>query len=288
MSDKARELFNEGKKLFRDGKYGQAEAAFEAAWAIALKSKGIAANLGECEMHLGKNREAAEHLAISLRLASKDDPQRARTMGNLAAVKAKIGTLVVQANVAGAEVLVDGQRVGEAPLVDPIFVEPGKRTVRVRLEGYASWEKQLDIAAGQEVPLEAKLEKPAPIPTATATATASATATAPPPPNRLPSLIAFGAGGVGLVVGAIAGAASMAALGDVRDACGGTKSCPPSQRNAVSTGGTLADVSTVGFIVAGVGAAVGVTLWMVPIGRSASARAAVTVGPSFVGVKGAF
>ncbi len=221
MSDKARDLFNEGKKLFRDGKYGQAEAAFEAAWALALKSKGIAANLGECEMHLGKNREAAEHLAISLRLASKDDPQRARTAANLAAVKAKIGTLVVTANVAGAEVLVDGQRVGEAPLVDPIFVEPGKRTVRVRLEGFASWEKELDVTAGQEVPLDVTLEKPAPIPTATATV--SATATAPPPPNRLPSYLAFGVGGAGLLVGAITGAASMAALGDVREACGGTK-----------------------------------------------------------------
>jgi len=285
MSDKARELFNEGKKLFRDGKYGPAEASFEAAWALALKSKGIAANLGECEMRLGKNREAAEHLAISVRLAQQDDPQRAKTVANLAAVKAKIGTLNVSANVS-AEVLVDGKKVGDTPLLDPIFVEPGKVKVRVRQEGYTSWEKELDVAAGQEVPLDVKLEKPAPIPTVTATT--SATATAPPPPNRVPSYVAFGVGGVGLLLGAITGGASLAAFNDVRTACGDLAHCPETQRGAVSTGGTLADLSTAGFVVAGVGAAVGVTLWLVPIGRSSSTRAAVSVGPSSISVKGAF
>lgn len=199
MSDKARELFNEGNKLFREGKYGAAEASFEAAWGLALKSKGIAANLGECEMRLGKYREAAEHLAISLRLAPPSDPQRQRTAANFAAVKAKIGTLVLKASPDGAEVFVNGQRAGEAPLPDPIFVEPGRVKVRVRNEGYASWEKELDLAAGQEVPLDVTLEKSAPVPSASATAT---TIPPPPPRSRIPALVLGGAAIVSAAVGA--------------------------------------------------------------------------------------
>lgn len=201
MSDKAVELFNEGKKLFRDGKYGQAEAAFEAAWAIALKSKGIAANLGEAEMHLGKFREAAEHLTISLRLAAPDDSQRPRTAANLATVKAKIATLTVKTNVDGAEIFVNGKKVADAPLLDPIFVDPGKVKLRVRLEGYLSWEKEIDATAGQELPLDVTMERPAPVPPVTA----SATALVPPPPpprSKVPAFVAGGVGLIGIAVGA--------------------------------------------------------------------------------------
>jgi len=200
MSDKALQLFNEGKKLFRDGKYGQAEASFEAAWAIALQSKGIAANLGETEMHLGKPREAAEHLTISLRLAPPNDPQRPRTAANLATVKAKIGTLVVTANVEGAEVFVDGKKMGDTPLADPIFVDPGKIKLRVRREGYAPQEKELDVAAGQELPLAIQLALPAPPPTVSA----SATATAPlPPRSKGPAVVLGGVGLVSVVLGGV-------------------------------------------------------------------------------------
>ena len=79
----------------------------------------------------------------------------------------------------------------------------------------------------------------------------------------------------------------MAKYGEVAKACNGT-ACPEGVRGDADTGRTLAHVSTAGFVLAGVGAAVGVTLLLVPVGTKEPARAALTVGPSFLGVKGAF
>lgn len=284
MSDKARELFNEGKKLYREGKFGQAEASFEAAWGLALQSKGIAANLGDCELRLGKFREAAEHLAISARLAPPEDPQRAKTMASLAAAKAKIGTLVVKTNIP-AEVMLDGKRIGDAPLLDPIFVDPGKVKLRVRQEGYTSWEKEIDVAAGQEIPLDVALQKPAPIPTATATVTT--TATAPPPPNRVPAYVAFGVGGVGLLVGIATGAVALSMKSDLVQKCSPAKECPLGVRGDYDTMAAMSHASTVGLVAAGLGTAVGVTLLVIDARKSAT-KTSLVVGPTFVGVKGAF
>ena len=294
MSDKALELFNEGKKLFREGKYGQAEASFEAAWAIALKSKGIAANLGECEMRLGKHREAAEHLAISLRLAPPADPQRARTEGNFATVKGKIGTLVVQTRPAGAEIFVNGKKAGDAPLIDPIFVDPGKVKLRVRLEGYTSWEKELEVATGQEGPLEVPLEKLATVPTATATATA--TAPPPPPRSKVPAYVGGGIGVAAAVAGGVLLGVGFAQRADVdermpRDADGkplcvrsadaGPELHPdcPALRDQTATALTMANAGLPILIGGGIVIAGAITYFFWAGGKGASAKAAMRLTP---------
>ena len=69
----------------------------------------------------------------------------------------------------------------------------------------------------------------------------------------------FGVAGVGLVVGSITGALSLAKTGSIKSspACAGTV-CNPSEDGELSAARTMATVSTVSFIAAGVGAVVGV------------------------------
>src|ERR1700687_6037278 len=61
---RARALHVEGARLFELGKYDQAYVAFLAAWALK-KHPQIAANLGDCEVKIGKYRDAAEHFAFA-------------------------------------------------------------------------------------------------------------------------------------------------------------------------------------------------------------------------------
>jgi hypothetical protein len=66
-----------------------------------------------------------------------------------------VGALQLNVEPAGAEVLVDGASVGKAPLAGEVFVEPGKRAIEARLDGYTTAKATVDIAAGasREVPL---------------------------------------------------------------------------------------------------------------------------------------
>lgn len=64
------------------------------------------------------------------------------------------GSLRVSSSVSGAEVLVDGRSVGNAPISVP-DVEPGNHTVTVRAAGHDDWEQNVNVNAGQQTVLHA-------------------------------------------------------------------------------------------------------------------------------------
>jgi hypothetical protein len=111
--------------------------------------------------------------------------------------------------------------------------------------------------------------------------------------SLVPAFVAFGVGVAGLGVGAVTGAMSMSNVSDLRNKCPGNV-CPSSQQSQIDSTKTLGTVSTVGFIVGGVGAAAGVTLLLLrkPSGESAAARHPRTVVPwvgvGTAGVEGTF
>lgn len=60
----------------------------------------------------------------------------------------QVGALTIQVEPAGAEVLIDGQSKGKAPLEERSFVDPGKHTIEVKLDGYKAAQVVVDMAAG--------------------------------------------------------------------------------------------------------------------------------------------
>lgn len=149
---------------------------------------------------------------------------------------------------------------------------PGTHVIEARLARYATASQKFDAKEGAAERVELVLA-----PEAATDAT----------PSRTPAYVAFGVGGAGLLTGIITGGVSLAKYGDVKDACNAELVCPATLRGEADTSKALGHVSTAGFVLAGVGAAVGVTLLLVTPGRSAS-NAALSIGPGFVGVKGAF
>lgn len=150
LTDQARELHLKGAALFEKGEYPQAEAAFLAAWAIK-KHFQIAANLGACELKLGKSRAAAEHLAYAVRaFVPQDSPERATAAKLLAEARAKIATVTLSVDTDGADVLVDGALVGTTPLAEPLFVEPGSHTIDVRRDGEVRASAKVDAKEGSD------------------------------------------------------------------------------------------------------------------------------------------
>ncbi|HEV8548840.1 MAG TPA: PEGA domain-containing protein, partial [Polyangiaceae bacterium] len=140
----------------------------------------VALGLGQAELNLAQYMRAAEHLGFALsNLPPRESPElraRAEELMNLA--KAQLSSVRVTVDPAGAEVLVDGQSVGRAPLGAEVPVEVGQHVISARQPGYDTADVRVDALSGQVHPVELHLSLAAglaPLPVA-----------APPPSERSP------------------------------------------------------------------------------------------------------
>lgn len=145
----ATELFEQGAAAHDRGDLEEARARYAASFALH-QSPQTAANLGVVEGRLGRHREAAEHLAFALARYREegDDARRRRMAEELSRVLGYVGELRVEAP-AGAEILVDGRPAGTAPLVLPVYVEPGVHRVEARTGAGSSLPVEVRIDAGE-------------------------------------------------------------------------------------------------------------------------------------------
>jgi hypothetical protein len=145
----ARKRFQEGVAAADAGNYEAARVAFQQAY--ALKSHpSVLQNLGQSELRTGRHVEAARHLALFLSDAGVGTPQeREAVRASLAEAETKAGKLVIDVDVEGAEVTVDGETIGRSPFAAPFYFEPGRRSLRVRRAGYREVSQTQQIAAGR-------------------------------------------------------------------------------------------------------------------------------------------
>lgn len=272
LTDVARELYEQGGVAYQKNDFEKAYAAYLGAWRLK-KHWQIAVNLGGSARKLGKHREAAEYFSYYLREAPKDDASTSRSdvEAALADAKTHVGELHAAVEDTGAEVLVDGEVVGTSPIAAPIFVDPGEHTLTVRRDGAVTASAKVVTNAGEQK-----------------TVTLSAKTAAAPKPRTVPAVIAFSAGGAGLLAGVIGGALAGVNNADLAKKCKPTGACPESARGELTDTHILTTTSTAGFVLAGVGGAVGAALLLVPVKATTGAQATVEIGPTFVGVRGVF
>ncbi|WP_437777693.1 hypothetical protein [Sorangium sp. So ce1097] len=148
--ERAAQLYREGNQLYDEGKFVEAEARYQAAWDLQ-QSFDVAGNLGNVELEVNQPREAAEHLLYALEtfpLGEKAE-KKSFLQKRLAEAKAQVGTLRISVNVDDAEVFIDGKRIGQSPVKDQVFVDPGKRTIEAR-RGGARTSTSLFVARGSD------------------------------------------------------------------------------------------------------------------------------------------
>jgi hypothetical protein len=135
VTEVARQRYNEGVKAFDAGRYEDARAAFLQAYALK-RHPAVLLNLGQSEIRSGHYEDAGNHLQQFLREHTTASPdQRAAAEKGIADAKKKAGFVVVLVDSNGADVSVDGTVVGKSPLLDPVFVKPGKHTFYATLQG---------------------------------------------------------------------------------------------------------------------------------------------------------
>ena len=146
---RADELFRQGKALVKEDKWEDARRAYLAGWQIK-RGYDIAGNLGSVELELGLSQDAAEHLGYCIKSfpATGTAAQLAYIKGRFEEARQRVAALAIQVNVDGAEVHVDGRSIGRSPFPDDVYIEPGARTLEVKLAGFAPSKRELTAAKG--------------------------------------------------------------------------------------------------------------------------------------------
>ncbi|MCA9627070.1 MAG: hypothetical protein KC766_05375 [Myxococcales bacterium] len=131
MTEMARQRFQEGVQYYDAKDYEKARAAFLQAYALK-KHPSVLLNLAQSELRSGHEADAAQHFDQFLREnPSASAAERSEAQKGLEAAKAKVASVPVTAPT-GAQVFVDGEPVGTAPLPAPIYLSPGNHKLEAR------------------------------------------------------------------------------------------------------------------------------------------------------------
>jgi hypothetical protein len=257
----ARTLMADAREMRERGDNAGAAEKFKAADAI-MKVPTTGLETARTLAALGKLVEARDVLAAVARIPTcPDDPapfaearNAARKLDEDLAPRIPAIRIAVKGAPPGAatEVKVDDVAVPEAALAAPRRVNPGRHVVTVRA-GNTEGSQQVDVAEREVKDVAVEVH-------ATSGGGGGGPIEVKPSGGFISKPVAFaalGVGGVGIVVGAITGIMAMGAKSDAEKGCVNNK-CPPATYSDLDKAQSMATVSTVAFIIGGVGVAVGV------------------------------
>lgn len=294
---KADDLYRKGNAAFEAGNLEAALGFFKDAFALK-QSSDIAGNLGATEHKLGHDREAAEHLSLSLRIFPVNGKERARkvTLENLAEAKAKVGCFNFTVNADGAKIQLGDRTVGPTPIADIVCAYPATYTIRVERDGYEMHMREVKAEVGQELPVSIVLKPKQ------ASGSGGAGASGAEGAGATGSAGAGGAGGSGagepddskpiwpaIVLGSVAAAGLGVGIGltvagrgkygeaeDLIGSCAGpTAACVADAQSLLDDSDLLQNIGIAGFAIGGA-AAIGTLIYLVVPGASSGGKPAAS------------
>jgi hypothetical protein len=305
----ARELAREGQAAFDRGDFESAADRFARADAL-VHAPTLLLALARAQNKLGKLVQSYESYSRILRegVPEGSPPVFKKAFEDakkeVEPIRARLGWVTIDVKgPANARVSIDDTAVPPAAVGVRRAVNPGGHVIKAEAEGFLPAEQSISVAEGESAAASLVLEPDPNSQVAAATGASAAQASqgngakieAPPDApraagstSRTLGFVALGVGAAGLVVGGVTGVMALGKRGDLDDACPGGQ-CPEGQRANLDGYRRLGTVSTIGFIVGGVGAATGVTLLLTS--RKGSERSQTTslrLGASSVSVSRSF
>lgn len=158
LAPDAKKHFETGVALAQRGQWDGARTSFKAAYE-ASKNPRVLFNVAIAERQLGRyaaaidvfNRELAEGKG---QLTPEEE---AEIRAVIAGLEKLVGTLTVDVSEPGADVFVDGERVGQSPLAAPLRVALGRRNVRASKAGFSDTTESVEIQGGGSAKVTLKM-----------------------------------------------------------------------------------------------------------------------------------
>lgn len=156
----AKAEYEAGKILYQDGDHANALLKFKRAYEVSNDPR-LLWNVAACE----KNLRHYTKVLTAIEKYQKDggalltDDDRKDADDLVKTVRTLVSTLHVKVEEPGAEVFVDGEKVGQTPLAAPVLVDVGARKIRIAKPGFKDFERTEQVAGATDVTVTAKLEK---------------------------------------------------------------------------------------------------------------------------------
>ena len=288
-------LVEQGLQLREARRDEEALAKFERAHAIA-PSPRTRAQIALAKQALGRWAAAETDLADAL--AAMADPwiakHRAALEGALVTIRTHLGDLVVTGGVEGADVTVDGARVGALPLAGPVRLEVGTHTLEVTRRGFYSVSKP--VAIQSDAPARVALDMRARAPDDAGDGARPPPIATPPPATTSSSGLGFTVAGVAMGVAGLGlvglGIGGVVARGAQVSAYNDDATCPPIDapmkpaacQSRVDSARTWEAVGVVGFVAGAALVAGGAVVMILGGAAGAKPAASISCAPSFGGV----
>lgn len=315
----ARTLAGEGQEALEKKDFTTAADRFARADSI-IHAPTLQLGLARAQVGLGKlvaaqetyNRIGREGVAASSPPTWAEAVETARN--EVASLAPRVPQVVITVKgTSTARVTIDDAPIPGAALGVKRPADPGTHLIRASAEGFAPAESSITLREGATgtVTLELKpvavakppaptvvappVSAPPPIPTVGPVATPTPPPVVPTSPEaasgstqKTLGFVALGVGGVGLVLGAVTGGLAIGKHGDLATSC--ARGCPADKLDELGSYHTLGALSTVGFIVGGVGAAAGTILLLTLPAKKPAEEPRVTpvLGLGYLGAKGTF
>jgi hypothetical protein len=275
----AREAFRLGSGLAKQGQWADALAAFERSRGLHAHAATIY-NIGYCERALARYTRARAHFVRALadnaaRGGGELTTQQVlQTKSFLEEIEARLVRLAVTIEPSGSALAVDGRplelvvggsarltlvagtRPGGEPEPTPsddfdLVLDPGEHVFALAGSDGRSQVITEHFEPGSNRSLTLRIAAP------------ERTRTARSRMSPLAGWLALGMGGAALTAGAIAGGVALSAKGDLDDSCLTPGACPAESEDDINRMQDAANLSTAGFVVGGVGLALGTTLLII-------------------------
>jgi hypothetical protein len=297
----ARQLGEEGTKLFEAGDYAGALDRFRRADALVPRQT-LGLRIARCLDKLGRLTEAYERYVAVARMpvAAGLEPDivvlqneaKVKADAEGAALAARIPSLVIEVKGGGpdASVTVDGVVVPPALLGVKRAVDPGVHKIVATSAGRRA-SRDVNVKEGEALPVALTFDAAAPTqPGPVSPAATTPVAEVSPPPKssaqRSAGIALLALGGAGIVAGAAVGGAAVAKKSSLVAACGANLQCRPSAWGDADAYNTLRVATTGGLVAGAVLAATGAVVFAT-VPKSAP-PAALWIGPRGLGVRGSF
>ncbi|MFZ5891502.1 MAG: tetratricopeptide repeat protein [Myxococcota bacterium] len=277
--------FNEGRKLMEAGRATEACPKFESSQRLD-PALGTLLNLADCYEKIGLLASAQQRFLEAAQTAARDGfpdaVQGARDRA--AALEPRLAKLSIRAEqpAPGLAVACDGRPIDPAQWSVGVPVDPGTHTIVAGAPARSNFQTTVVIDSRPglrivKIPELANEPGSAAAPSPASTETAPSSSSGGLGTKRTLALVAGGVGVVGVAVGAIFGLRSISKKNEAEEHCDGNACRDQVGVDLKSDAIQAGNISTIAFVVGGVGLAAGTTLWLL----GGSDEAASSVGLRF-------
>lgn len=162
VEDGARESasahFKRGVQFYKARDFAAAHTAFKRAYELKPDYR-VLFNLGQTSFELKDYVEALRAFETYLEEGGDEvsEERRADVQAELERLKNFVARVELTVNVDGAEVAVDDLVVGTTPLKEALLVNPGRRKITLRREGYAPLQRIIEAPGGEQTAVTLEL-----------------------------------------------------------------------------------------------------------------------------------